>query len=217
MKKSLHKVQRFELGHEACERLLPLPMVIANEKKRVGRGGLSLVTPIVSQDGLKRIQDWALLLDDNDEIVANDLGVLVMVDRDFRARPLIGRILGRNIILSLVGMIHDPVLAEEFLALLGKRIAGIECDADSSPDVMFFLQSKMEIRPCHRSGKIFGVTRRCIFKAKVADKFGACRKECQHMKILAANAVLGKLFVLQENALILHSSPSNGIKRMKDT
>lgn len=92
---------RFYIGHEFCERLVPDRGDIERVLEAVGdRGRRTLVTPYVADRALTRIETLArrFLTDDSvfDEIVINDWGVYHLL-RDYPVRRVLGRLLVRQL------------------------------------------------------------------------------------------------------------------------
>lgn len=93
------------LGSEFCDRLVPSPEEFRCCAEHCEQAGLplALVTPIVSDGGLRRVERLLALLPDGAEVVVNDWGVLALLRRQ---RPDLAVVAGR----LLCKMIKDPRL-----------------------------------------------------------------------------------------------------------
>lgn len=100
-----HVVNRIYFGGEFCERLLPDKKTLLRVLSLVERSclNLSLITPIVSDQALTRLQQLFAILPTGSEVIVNDWGVLRLLRKDYpKLRPVIGR--------QLCKMIKDPRL-----------------------------------------------------------------------------------------------------------
>ncbi|MEH6470339.1 MAG: hypothetical protein V7752_03740 [Halopseudomonas sp.] len=98
-------VARVHIGNEFCERLLPTPAQIKTALQQTELLGveMSLLTPLLTDSGIKRLSPLLELLPDGTEVVVNDWGTLRLVRRHYPAlTPLLGRLLYK--------MIKDPRL-----------------------------------------------------------------------------------------------------------
>jgi hypothetical protein len=90
---------RLYTGHEFCERLLPSPRELARTIERAAERGLdlTLLTPYVTEQGLRRVRALLEVLDakaPGAEVVFNDWGVLRVLSRELPGlRPVLGRLL----------------------------------------------------------------------------------------------------------------------------
>jgi hypothetical protein len=91
-------VSRLYFGNEFCHYLLPSPAEVQRARQAARGAGLgfTLATPYVPDRGLDQLDELWPLLDDGDEVVVNDWGVL----RRLRAaapgvRPVVGRMMNK--------------------------------------------------------------------------------------------------------------------------
>jgi len=188
-------VGRIYLGNEFCERLIPKAADLQQaQEEATGQGmELTLVTPMVTDFGLERIEKLLPRLGEGSEVVINDWGVLQRVRTAYPAlKPVLGRMLNK--------MIKDPRLPSadwtrlhphtgrqsHFQGLLARF--GIDhLEMDVPP---FARPDQFEAAPMTLSVHLpYGYTvkgRMCRIGSlhqKGADKFRAahaCRKECLH-------------------------------------
>ncbi|MBF0504813.1 MAG: hypothetical protein HQL14_06895 [Candidatus Omnitrophica bacterium] len=191
------------MGHESCERLLPLPGRIAVERQKIPHCRISLLTPPVTEYGLACVRKLASLLNSKDEIIVNDLGVLAMLNRDFSIHLIIGRLLARTLFPFSNDINHDKGLLKDLPFILGPKTVGIEVDAVNVDWVPAFISKKIKIRHCDRP-LIFAVSRSCIFNSskQSRDRFVPCRKECLNKKVVALSTSIAKKFLIKENTVI---------------
>jgi len=120
--KNIVEFDRIYFGHEFCERLLPdldqLKRAIDIIKKSQAK--FSLLTPSVTEYGLKSIKSLVSLLREDDEVIINDYGVLNMVETEFKNPILIGRILSRIVIPTLVSLKGNDISLHHYLSILGQ-------------------------------------------------------------------------------------------------
>jgi len=98
-------VTHLHLGNEFCERLLPGVEQLQQDLTACADSGLQAVfaTPMVTDRGLIQLRRLLRQLPDATEVVANDLGVLRLLHREYpELKPCAGRQLGK--------MIKDPRL-----------------------------------------------------------------------------------------------------------
>ena len=101
-------VERIHLGNEFCERLLPTPTELAQVQTLAEQLQLeiSLVTPMLTDAGVNRLDKLLPKLDSGCEVVVNDWGTLRRLRSDYPALvPVLGRMLNK--------MIKDPRLPSE--------------------------------------------------------------------------------------------------------
>lgn len=101
-------VSRIYLGNEFCERLIPTPKELEQVQLWAGQQALdlTLVTPMVTDAGLRRLDILLPRLPDGSEVVINDWGVLLRLRTDYPSLvPVLGRMLNK--------MIKDPRLPSE--------------------------------------------------------------------------------------------------------
>ncbi len=149
------KVSRIHLGNEFCERLLPTRKELKKALLLAAELGfrLTLVTPMLTDLGLKQLDNLLPSLPDDTEVVINDWGVLQRLQADYSSlRPLLGRMLNK--------MIKDPRLPTEqwtklhphnsqsahFQSFLGRfRINQLEMDVPPFARVEQFQTAPMEL------------------------------------------------------------------------
>lgn len=88
--------KRVYFGDEFCERLLPAKKDLAEVMKNVEARGLplTLVTPYVTEAGIKQVEKLVCQLPDGAEVVINDWGVLRMLKSRFpHLVPVLGRLM----------------------------------------------------------------------------------------------------------------------------
>jgi len=97
-KAGLSGYERLYFGNETCERILPSVQELAKAKKVCSEcsAGFSLVTPFVTDQGLKKVVRLSRGLSGDDEVIANDFGVLNAIAKSSRAEPVCGRLLNRQ-------------------------------------------------------------------------------------------------------------------------
>ncbi len=101
-------VTHIHLGNEFCERLIPTPRNLEDAQLKTRQLGLklTLVAPMLTDEGLGRFDKLLSLLPDGTEIVINDWGVLQRLHTEHTSLiPLLGRMLNK--------MIKDPRLPSE--------------------------------------------------------------------------------------------------------
>lgn len=197
--------KRVYFGQEFCERLLPSvsQLKAAKQKSRILGKKFTLLTPPVTEAGISKIRLLLKCLSDEDEVVANDYGMLYMLGQESANPVVIGRLIGRNILLALNGMAKDSGLVRQYIGILGERVFMLEVDSFNSQDINPLLQGL--IRFSFRSESFFWtVTRRCAFNRRNngLNKFGPCRKECLRQKVVIRNKAAGKLFLLKGNSIV---------------
>jgi len=98
-------IARLYLGNEFCETLLPRPGGLERALRCADAAGVpvTLLTPMLSDEGHDRLRALLPRLPEDSEVVANDWGTLALLRREHpRLRPVIGRLLCK--------MIKDPRL-----------------------------------------------------------------------------------------------------------
>ena len=197
--------KRLYFGQEFCERLLPSISQLKAVKLKAEKSGkkFTLLTPPVTEAGINKMRLLLKCLSKEDEVVANDYGMLYMLSLEFVNPVIIGRLIGRNTLLVLNGMAKDSGLVRQYVGLLGERVFMLEVDSFNSQDINPLLQGL--IRFSFRSEPFFWtVTRRCAFNRRNngLNKFGPCNKECLRQKAVIRNKAAGKLFLLKGNGII---------------
>ncbi len=197
-------IDRVYFGHELCERLLPSPEQLRRALKAVrgGRKRFSLLTPSATEYGLRDIRPLVALLGEGDEVVANDYGVLHMVQSEFGNPVVVGRVLGRIVLPALAALRGDDSSFRGYLSLLGNRVAGVEADYFNAPLVDEFLARRIAVS-LYTGPLVWTTTRRCAFnsRARRLHKFCMCRQECLSNEAVIENTAAGREFLLKGNAV----------------
>jgi len=95
---------RLYFGNEFCQKLLPSINELEKVLNYCGRKKLSfsLVTPYVTDEGLKDVEQLLIFLKNNKlrlncEVIINDWGVLDMLnEKDYKLQPVLGRLLTKQ-------------------------------------------------------------------------------------------------------------------------
>ena len=98
-------VSRVYLGNEFCERLLPTPGQLTDAFAHAKEldVDISLLTPLLTDSGIKRLRLLLDMLPAETEVIVNDWGTLRLIKKDYLSlKPLLGRLLYK--------MIKDPRL-----------------------------------------------------------------------------------------------------------
>lgn len=101
-------VTHIHLGNEFCERLIPTPKNLEDVQLKTRQLGLklTLVTPMLTDEGFCKIDKLLRLLSDGTEVVINDWGTLQRLHTEYTSlTPLLGRMLNK--------MVKDPRLPSE--------------------------------------------------------------------------------------------------------
>lgn len=108
---------RLYFGHEFCDRLLPSPALLKKAKQAANDQGwdFTLVTPYVTNEGLAAVEALLPLLDDRDEAVVNDWGVLDLVAAEYpQLTVVLGRLLTKQKrgprVLNVMDKVTDSML-----------------------------------------------------------------------------------------------------------
>ena len=189
-------------GTEFCEHLLPAPatvQAIANAAR--GRGlGFTLLTPYVTDGGIRRLRELFDVLPDNGEVVFNDWGTLGVLNREFpQLRPIQGRLLNKSLrdprVMGIYGATSE---SETLTALRGSNldcesytafltrfgVAAVELDNLPQGADLSFAARGMEVAVYLPYGFI-STSRVCMAAGlhyRKPDKFqpgAVCRHECQ--------------------------------------
>ena len=88
---------RLYFGNETCERLIPTPSELKQAKSFCSQNNLSfsLVTPFCTDAGIAKLKPLLSILSKEDELVANDFGVLKFASSS-KAVPVAGRLLNKQ-------------------------------------------------------------------------------------------------------------------------
>lgn len=186
-------VTHIHLGNEFCERLIPTPENLKNAQLKTRQLGLkfTLVTPMLTDEGLCKLDKLLPELSEGTEVIINDWGTLQRLSADYTSlTPVLGRMLNK--------MIKDPRLpseqwskmhpyigqSEHFQSLLRRfNISQIEMDVPPFAKVEQFKSAPLDISvhvPCGYTFK----GRMCrigSMNQKDDRKFlpaHSCQKEC---------------------------------------
>ncbi len=99
------KITRFHIGNEFCERLLPSTSLLQEAVNwcQHNQLGITLVTPMLADQGISRLTELLARIPDGSEVVFNDFGVLRLITDKFNSLiPVAGR--------QMCKMIKDPRL-----------------------------------------------------------------------------------------------------------
>ncbi|MCF6753398.1 hypothetical protein L3X16_12200 [Pseudomonas stutzeri] len=101
---SSRRIERIHLGNEFCERLLPTVVELRDAMDTLSqqRLALTLVTPMLTDAGMRRLTPLLALLPDGCEVVVNDWGTRQRMTAYPALVPVLGRLLNK--------MIKDPRL-----------------------------------------------------------------------------------------------------------
>ena len=195
---------RIYFGSEFCERLLPSVTELKRILKEARRLEIkfSLLTPPSTEIGVKHIRVLVACLNEDDEIIVNDYGVLRMIDGTSRNPVVIGRVLGRNFLHALKALGRDDHAVNEHISLLGSRIKGIEVDYFNAGSVTSFLSERTGFF-LYTGAVFWTTTRRCAFNqaSKPLDKFAMCQRQCLVCEAILENKAAHKKFLLHGNAI----------------
>ncbi len=98
-------ISRAHLGNEFCERLLPTTSLLEESIDwcQANNLGITLVTPMLADQGIAQLTALLPLIPDGSEVVCNDFGVLRLINERFQGLiPVAGR--------QMCKMIKDPRL-----------------------------------------------------------------------------------------------------------
>ncbi|MCX5700967.1 MAG: hypothetical protein NTZ63_05450 [Candidatus Omnitrophica bacterium] len=197
--------ERVYFGEEFCERLLPSVTRLKAAKLKARKLGkkFTLLTPALTEAGLNKVKLLLKCLNNEDEVVINDYGLLYMLGQEAINPLVVGRLIGRNMLLVLNGLVKENKLIRQYLSILGPHVFMLEVDSfnvqKASPLLTNFIKFSF------RSELFFWtVTRRCAFNRPnhIFDKFYPCRKECLRQKVIIRNNKVKKLFLLEGNKII---------------
>lgn len=199
------KVTRIYYGEEFCERLIPNLETIKKIKAATSSKGLkfSFVTPVVTDLGLERINEIMKIIDDHDEIIVNDIGVLNLIHTTYKNPINIGRVLGRKFI-EIFGSFEDEIkMTKDYIFTYSDRIKIIETDYLKSKLISKHLASELNFA-FYNIPFFWTMTRRCAFNrnTKSLKKFEMCKKECLTSSAIITNTSANKDFLLKGNKML---------------
>jgi hypothetical protein len=219
---------RLYIGNEFCEHLLPKNKELTQLNSLLNNQNISLVTPFLSESGLKNIISTLQKIKDYpqiDEIVINDWGLLTLIKKmQLPYKLILGRLLStqnfRNrfflkpIIKNINYKLHstnDSVLPNYFYDFLKEfNIKGIEFNS--------LIQAKLlkeEIRrngffiSCHYPYVYLTCTRYCYFASqnKISTRFSllSCKHKCRDKICYLYNKRMPQKIILKGNAQYIKS------------
>jgi len=198
-------VSRIYFGHEFCDRLLPSEMKMRQMIKlaRKNKKEISFLTPLSSEAGLGKTKKLLSYLDDEDEIVVNDYGILNVVSSSFSNPIVIGRVLGRNVLSTLTILQNNRINPIKYLDLLSLNIKRIEMDYFNCNSNILLLKKHIGFS-FYAEAPFWTITRRCAFNrnSRSMDKFKACNRECLDYRIIAYNNKIRKKFIIDGNKIL---------------
>lgn len=210
-KKQLTGIDRVYIGEEFCERLLPseeeLKSVI--EKIEGMNKRISFLTPPSTDYGLVKIRKLMKLLNEKTEVIVNDYGILNMVNKDFENPIVLGRVIGRRIILTLASLESNIENLREYLSLFGRRLKLIETDYLTASYVNNSLGKSIDFS-LYETNVFWSMTRRCAFNRNsvTLNKFAECSRECRKNKAVIINKKADREFLLEGNKILDLKAPS---------
>ncbi len=215
---------RIYFGAETCERKIPSLDEVNKTKKFCKQNSIdfSLLTPFVTDVGLKRLESIFSILSSKDEIIANDFGVLCKA-AEHEAVPVAGRLLNKQF--------RDPRIAS-FSNMPKELLSHLSLSQASNPNFRTLLSSfgikRVELDNLlqgigtNLSGTGFSAslyyptvfiatTRFCLLancgrlsKVKKVGIF-SCSKECEKFSFELSNSCFSTPLLLFENALFFEN------------
>lgn len=190
----LSKFNRFYIGAEFCQNLLPstdqIKKLFTNLKDKTIP--ISLITPIVTDIGIKKIDNLLAFLTNQkynvDEIIINDFGVLNLIHRKYPIfQPIIGRLLSPQLLPIEIETSPRSIYSIRFLEK-EYGIQRIEMDNYNNNMKIDVPKSLKKIHFSIYTPYLYvTTTRRCLFphllssKPKKYEKF-RCHQECLNLK-----------------------------------
>lgn len=213
-KLNTERISRIYYGEEFCERLMPSKDKVLEAKKEAKKFGInfSLITPIMTDKGLKNLKETIEILDQKDEIIVNDIGTLNLIHSEYQNPIIIGRVLGRNFIEMLGRFKSDLDTAEKYILTHSDRIKIIETDFLKSNLITKDMSQRFNLG-FYNMPFFWTITRRCAFNtnSKSLDKFTMCKKECKNTSAIINNTCAEKDFLLEGNKMLDIDSPKEKI------
>jgi len=215
---------RIYFGAETCERKIPCLNEVKKAKKFCEQNNacFSLLTPFVTDAGLKKLEPIFSILSSEDEIIANDFGVLYKAAKH-EAVPVAGRLLNKQF--------RDPRIAS-FTGMPKELLSHLSLSQASSPGFRTLL-SHFGVKRFELDNLLQGIgtslkgtgfsaslyypfvfisaTRFCLLancgKLSASKKVGIfpCSRECEKFSFKLSNAAFPKPVLLSENALFFEN------------
>lgn len=215
---------RIYFGAETCERKIPCLDEVRKAKNFCKQNNLdfSLLTPFVTDAGIKKLEPIFSILSSADEIIANDFGVLCKAAKH-EALPVAGRLLNKQF--------RDPRISS-FAGMPKGLLSHLSLSQAGSP-VFRALLSPFGVKRFELDNLLQGIgtnikgtgfsaslyfpfvfisaTRFCLLancgKLSESKKVGifACSKECEKFSFRLSNAAFPKPLLLSENSLFFEN------------
>ena len=232
---------RLYFGMEFCERLMPSPSQLKKALNFAEENDLdfTLVTPYVTNSGLKKVEKLILTLSElkpESEIVFNDWGVFHLIkEQNYPLQPILGRLLNKMKRGPRIVNIQDripPTSREYFITpslsipeiqnfLLKNNIRRVEFD-----NLLQGLNLEGITTNLHLSLYLpfayISTTRFCLMPAITNDQemkigISACKKECQKYAFQLSNPVMTTPLVRKGNTIFFGNEqiPHELIKEKK--
>ncbi len=215
---------RIYFGAETCERKIPSLDKVKKAKKLCEQNNayFSLLTPFVTDAGLKKLESVFLILSPEDEIIANDFGVLFKAAK-YKAIPVAGRLLNKQFrdprISSFAGMPKELLshlsLSQADNPNFRKLLSGFGVKRFELDNLLQGIGTKLSGTGFSASlyfpFVFISATRFCLLancgKLSTIKKIGvfACSKECEKFSFRLSNASFPTQLLLSENALFFEN------------
>lgn len=221
---SLEGISRVYFGQETCERKIPLPQECSDAKRFCEKNslGFSLLTPFATDAGAKKLKRLFSLLSPEDEIIANDFGVMEEA-KACKATVVAGRLLNRQFRDPRIASFH--AMPQELLGHLSLSQAGsLEFRAilSSFGVKRVELDNLLQGTGTNLAGTGFSAslyypfafvsaTRMCLLagsgRIQESKKVGIfeCGRECQKFRFRLTNEFFPKGLLLSGNALFFEN------------
>jgi len=216
---------RLYFGSETCETKLPTTAQLSTAKAFCKKPSLafSLVTPFCTDAGIKKIQSLLPLLSPEDELIANDFGVLSLAQTQ-PCQKVAGRLLNKQF--------RDPRIA--FFKNMPAELAEHFSQSQASSPNFQKLLTKFSVKRVELDNLLQGIssnfsntafkaslyhpivfvsaTRLCLLanagKISSSNRVGIfpCKQECNSFKFRLTNKPFPKQLLLLGNALFFENS-----------
>jgi len=213
---------RVYLGNETCETKIPSIGRVKKAKEFCKSKGLdfSLVTPFCTNAGIRRIKSLLPILSGQDELIANDFGVLSLAAKS-KAVPVAGRLLNRQF--------RDPRIAS-FRGELAEHLSQSQASMPSFRKIL----SKFGVKRIELDNLVQGIatnlnntgfsaslyhpivfvsaTRLCLSAnaGKISDsqKVGvfSCNLECKKFRFRLSNKAMPEKLLIIGNGLFFENA-----------
>ena len=216
---------RIYFGAETCERKIPSLDEVKEAKKFCEKNntGFSLLTPFVTDAGIKKLEPIFSILSSDDEIIANDFGVLCKSVKH-EAIPVAGRLLNKQF--------RDPRIAS-FTSVPKELLSHLSLSQADCPSFRTLLSS-FGVKRAELDNLLQGIgtnlkgtgfsaslyypfvfiaaTRFCLLancgKLSESKKVGifSCGHECEKFSFKLNNTAFPSNLLLSENALFFENN-----------